>query len=199
MYLVTEDNITDLAADRWATTHDDRTRTLLTSLVRHLHAFARENRLTEAEWMAAIQWLTATGQVSNEKREEFILTSDVLGLSMLVVQMNNQFEEGATPATVLARRPDARSFGDLRRERRICDDEWNVARSQHREAARCVKHARRVRSFEARELQDALVHDGRSAGSRQRLSAGDPHRGDEGEPPRAIPRSIGLRPSARAR
>ena len=101
MHLVTEDNITDLAEERWATAHDERTRTLLTALVRHLHAFAREVRLTDAEWMAAIQWLKATGQISDEKREEFILTSDVLGLSMLVVQMNNEFEEQATPATVL--------------------------------------------------------------------------------------------------
>ena len=93
--------ITDLAEERWATAHDPRTRQLLTSLVRHLHDFARENRLTEAEWMAAIQWLNATGQISDEKRQEFILASDVLGLSMLVVQMNNQFDEKATPATVL--------------------------------------------------------------------------------------------------
>jgi hydroxyquinol 1,2-dioxygenase len=101
MHLVTEDNVTDLAEERWATAHDERTRTLLTSLVRHVHAFARENRLTEAEWMAAIQWLNRAGQISDEKREELILTSDVLGLSMLVVQMNNQFEDAATPATVL--------------------------------------------------------------------------------------------------
>jgi hydroxyquinol 1,2-dioxygenase len=51
--------------------------------------------------MAAIQWLNRTGQISNEKREEFILTSDVLGLSMLVVQMNHQLDPRATPATVL--------------------------------------------------------------------------------------------------
>jgi hydroxyquinol 1,2-dioxygenase len=58
-------------------------------------------RLTEAEWMAAIDWLTRTGQMSDEKRQEFILASDVLGLSMLVVQMNHRFDERATPATVL--------------------------------------------------------------------------------------------------
>jgi hydroxyquinol 1,2-dioxygenase len=99
--LVTEDNITDLAAERWATAHDPRTAELMTALVRHLHAFAREVRLTEDEWMAAIQWLNRTGQISNDKREEFILTSDVLGLSMLVVQMNHDFDAQATPATVL--------------------------------------------------------------------------------------------------
>src|SRR3954471_15807211 len=73
----------------------------MTALVPHMHAFAREVRVTEAEWMAAIQWLNRAGQISNEKREEFILTSDVLGLSMLVVQMNHKFDERATPATVL--------------------------------------------------------------------------------------------------
>ncbi|WP_243418393.1 dioxygenase [Actinomycetospora cinnamomea] len=98
---MTEETITDLAAARWATAHDPRVAQLMSSLVRHLHAFARENGLTEAEWMAAMRWLTEVGQISDEKREEFILASDVLGLSMLVVQQNNRFGPGATPATVL--------------------------------------------------------------------------------------------------
>ncbi len=101
MQLVTEDNITELAKQRWGTAHAERTRELLTGLVQHLHDYAREVRLTEAEWMAAIQWLTRTGQVSDEKRMEFILASDVLGLSMLVVQMNHRLDPAATPATVL--------------------------------------------------------------------------------------------------
>src|SRR3954465_7554232 len=101
MQLVTEDNITELAKQRWGTPHDPRPRELLTALVQHIHDFAREVRLTEDEWMAAIQWLKRTGQISDEKREEFILASDVLGLSMLVVQMNHRFDPGATPATVL--------------------------------------------------------------------------------------------------
>jgi hydroxyquinol 1,2-dioxygenase len=99
--LVTEENITDLAAERWGTAHDPRLAELMTALVRHLHDFAREVRLTEAEWMAAIQWLNRAGQISDDKREEFILTSDVLGLSMLVVQMNHRLDPAATPATVL--------------------------------------------------------------------------------------------------
>jgi hydroxyquinol 1,2-dioxygenase len=101
MLLVTEENITELAAQRWGTAHDPRTAELLQAFVRHLHAFAREVKLTEAEWMAAIEWLTATGQISDDKRAEFILASDVFGLSMLVVQLNNRFAEQATPATVL--------------------------------------------------------------------------------------------------
>jgi hydroxyquinol 1,2-dioxygenase len=99
--LVTEENITDLAVERWATARDPRMAELMTALVRHLHDFAREVRLTEAEWMAAIQWLNRAGQISDEKREEFILTSDVVGLSMLVVQMNHRLDPRATPATVL--------------------------------------------------------------------------------------------------
>jgi hydroxyquinol 1,2-dioxygenase len=101
MQLVTEDNITDLAAARWGTTHDPRLAEIMQALVRHLHDFAREVRLTEPEWMAAIQWLKRTGQISDDKREEFILASDVLGLSMLVVQMNHRLDPAATPATVL--------------------------------------------------------------------------------------------------
>lgn len=99
--LVTEDSITGLAEQRWGTARDPRLAEVLTSLVRHLHAFARDVRLTEDEWMAGIQWLTRTGQMSDEKRQELILASDVLGLSMLVVQMNHRFDERATPATVL--------------------------------------------------------------------------------------------------
>jgi hydroxyquinol 1,2-dioxygenase len=101
MQLVTEDNITELARTRWGTAHDERSRELLEALVQHLHDFAREVRLTEAEWMAAIQWLNRAGQISDEKRQELILASDVLGLSMLVVQLNHRFDPAATPATVL--------------------------------------------------------------------------------------------------
>ena len=101
MQLVTEDNITDLAVQRWGTAEDPRLAELMTALVRHLHDFAREVRLTEDEWMAAMAWLTRTGQISDEKRLEFILASDVLGLSMLVVQMNHRLDPAATPATVL--------------------------------------------------------------------------------------------------
>ncbi|MFJ9713387.1 dioxygenase [Streptomyces sp. NPDC101234] len=98
---VDEDNITELAVQRWATAHSLRLGELMTALVRHLHEFAREVRLTEDEWMAAIEWLTAAGQICDDKRQELILTSDVLGLSTLVVQLNNRFVPQATPATVL--------------------------------------------------------------------------------------------------
>ncbi|AXK31873.1 catechol 1,2-dioxygenase [Streptomyces armeniacus] len=101
MAVVTEGTITDLAVQRWSTAHSPRQAELMTALVRHLHAYAREVGLTEEEWAAAVEWLTATGRVSDDKRQEFILASDVLGLSMLVVQLNHRFAADATPATVL--------------------------------------------------------------------------------------------------
>ncbi|MDX3771800.1 MULTISPECIES: dioxygenase [unclassified Streptomyces] len=101
MAFVTNDNLTGLAVERWATAHSSRTAELMTALVRHLHAFTREVSLTEDEWAAAVEWLAAAGRISNDKRQEFILASDVLGLSTLVVQLNNHFSPQATPATVV--------------------------------------------------------------------------------------------------
>jgi hydroxyquinol 1,2-dioxygenase len=77
-----------------------RLKQVMTSLVTHLHAFAREVALTEDEWMQGIQFLTATGHQCDAKRQEFILLSDTLGLSMLVVAQNNAKPAGATEATV---------------------------------------------------------------------------------------------------
>ncbi len=81
-------------------TPDPRLRALMRALVRHLHAFAEETRLTEAEWLAAIRFLTATGQACDDRRQEFILLSDVLGLSMRVVDLNAGAPPGCTEPTV---------------------------------------------------------------------------------------------------
>jgi hydroxyquinol 1,2-dioxygenase len=70
------------------------------SLVRHLQAFAREVRLTQAEWDAGIDFLTRVGHITTDKRQEFILLSDVLGLSMLTVAVNAAASAGATESTV---------------------------------------------------------------------------------------------------
>ena len=80
---------------------DPRLRLVLDSLVRHLHAFVREVRLTESEWQAGIDFLTRCGQVSDERRQEVILLSDVLGLSMLTIEVNHPSGAAATEATVL--------------------------------------------------------------------------------------------------
>ncbi|MEV7061199.1 intradiol ring-cleavage dioxygenase [Streptomyces collinus] len=82
-------------------TADPRLGELLTGLVRHLHDFARETRLTQEEWERAIAFLTATGQACTDTRQEFILLSDVLGLSMLVETLNGDRAAGATESTVL--------------------------------------------------------------------------------------------------
>jgi catechol 1,2-dioxygenase len=86
------------------------------ALVRHLHAFVRDVELTEAEWHRAIRFLTATGQMCDDKRQEFILLSDVLGVSMLVDAVNNRKGPGATESTVLGpfyvADPPRRALGD---------------------------------------------------------------------------------------
>jgi len=74
---------------------------ILTSLVRHLHAFAREVELTIPEWETAIDFLTRTGHMCTDERQEFILLSDVLGLSMLVETISNRKFGVATESTVL--------------------------------------------------------------------------------------------------
>ena len=71
--------------------------------MKHLHAFAREVKLTEEEWFEGIKFLTAVGQKCDDKRQEFILLSDVLGLSMMIVALNHKTVPGATEATVLGR------------------------------------------------------------------------------------------------
>ena len=85
----------------FADTPDPRLRTLMQSLVRHLHAFVREVEPTEAEWMSAIRFLTETGQMCDDLvRQEFILLSDTLGVSMLVDAINHRLATGATETTV---------------------------------------------------------------------------------------------------
>jgi catechol 1,2-dioxygenase len=80
---------------------DTRLRQLMQALVRHLHAFATEVNLTEAEWLQAIEILTATGHITDDKRQEFILWSDALGVSMLVDALAHPNPGGATESTVL--------------------------------------------------------------------------------------------------
>ncbi len=96
---ITLGNITQAASDSFAGLPDARRRELMQQLVRHLHAFARETRLTHGEWQAAIAFLHRTGDISSSTRSEFGLLSDVLGLSSLVDLLAGQ--SGATPGSVL--------------------------------------------------------------------------------------------------
>jgi hydroxyquinol 1,2-dioxygenase len=100
MPYVNEQNLTDVAIERWSNIPDPRLRKVMTSLVKHVHAFVREIEPTQAEWAAAIDFLTRTGQMCSQKRQEFILCSDVLGVSMLVDAINHRRPSAATPSTV---------------------------------------------------------------------------------------------------
>ncbi|MFE4967387.1 intradiol ring-cleavage dioxygenase [Streptomyces sp. NPDC056660] len=99
--MTTEDAVTTEAVESLRGTDDPRLREVLAALIRHLHAFARETRLTQREWETAVAFLTATGQTCTDTRQEFILLSDVLGLSMLVETVNGHSDPGGTESTVL--------------------------------------------------------------------------------------------------
>jgi protocatechuate 3,4-dioxygenase beta subunit len=93
--------LTQRAVDSLQACPDPRLRELLGNLIRTLHGFAVENALTEAEWFAAIRFLTEVGQTCDERRQEFILLSDTLGLSMMVDLVNHESGGNATESTVL--------------------------------------------------------------------------------------------------
>jgi hydroxyquinol 1,2-dioxygenase len=95
-----EQQLTERVTASFDGTPDPRLKELMRALTRHLHAFVREVRLTEAEWQQAIAFLTATGHLTDDRRQEFILLSDVLGASMQTVTINNQAYWDATEATV---------------------------------------------------------------------------------------------------
>jgi hydroxyquinol 1,2-dioxygenase len=100
-HAVTEQELTELVLSKIAAAPDARFREVMLALVAHLHAFVREVGLSQEEWRTAIDFLTATGQKCDAKRQEFILLSDTLGVSMLVDAVNHRQHRGATESTVL--------------------------------------------------------------------------------------------------
>ena len=115
-----EQAVTDKVLNSFSSTTNPRLLELLQALIRHLHGFAREVRLTQPEWQAAIDFLTRTGHITDDRRQEFILLSDVLGLSMLTVAINEPTTPSATEATVFGPfyvddAPDVPLGGDLAR------------------------------------------------------------------------------------
>jgi hydroxyquinol 1,2-dioxygenase len=115
---IDEDNITQAVIARHAAAGDARAREVMTSLVQHLHAFAREVKLTEDEWAGGLRFLTECGRISNGRRQEFALLSDTLGLSMLVTALNHRKPKGCTESTV---------FGPLHAEGAPHDEHGNDA------------------------------------------------------------------------
>jgi hydroxyquinol 1,2-dioxygenase len=95
-----DERLTDAVVASFDGAANERFKAIAGSLVRHLHAFANDVALTEDEWFAGIDFLTRTGHITDDRRQEFILLSDVLGLSMLVVGLNNRRPPQATESTV---------------------------------------------------------------------------------------------------
>src|SRR5262249_4199179 len=97
-----QNSITDSALERLAQCPDARLKEVMTALIRHVHDFAREVKLTPSEWMKGIEFLTEVGHITDDKRQEFILLSDTLGLSALVdILANRGKSEAATESSLL--------------------------------------------------------------------------------------------------
>jgi hydroxyquinol 1,2-dioxygenase len=96
-----EEELVERVVASFAACPTPRLQELLTGLVRHVHAYIREVRLTEGEWARAVDFLTRCGHITDERRQEFILLSDVLGASMQMITVNNEARGDATEATVV--------------------------------------------------------------------------------------------------
>jgi catechol 1,2-dioxygenase len=92
---------TDAVIERLTECRDPRLRQVMAAVTRHLHAFVREVRPSTEEWLAAIDYLTRTGQMCSGVRQEWVLFSDVMGVSSLVDVVNNPTDERVTESTVL--------------------------------------------------------------------------------------------------
>lgn len=120
--------ITAAAESSFADSQNDRLREILQSLVRHLHAFAAETRLTEDEWRTGMSILAESGRLTNDQRQEFVLWSDALGMSMLVDAIANEKRPGATESTVLgpfwADGSPQREYGEAIFEQALGEPAW---------------------------------------------------------------------------
>lgn len=96
-----EKSITAAVIERLSECDDPRFKRVMTSLITHVHDFVREVSLTESEWMTAIEFLTDVGRTCTAKRQEFILLSDTLGVSVLVITLNHPADDGSAESTVL--------------------------------------------------------------------------------------------------
>ncbi|MET8429060.1 intradiol ring-cleavage dioxygenase [Nocardia sp. NPDC004860] len=171
-----EQAVTEEVLASFDATPDPRLREVMQSLVRHLHSFAREVRLSEREWDAAIEFLTRAGHITDEHRQEFILLSDVLGLSMLTVAINESAVLGATESTVFGpffvdEAPEVPLGGDIARG--AAGIPCYVS-GQVRSVTGAPIEGAKVEVWEADEdgFYDVQYPDGRSAG-RGRLRSGD--------------------------
>src|SRR5258708_38534743 len=98
---VTKDNITELVTKALSKDIPPRNRQIMTSLIRHMHDFCKEVDLTFDEWFAACEFLRRAGDISDEKRNEFILISDILGVKVLVDMRDHRATDCESEATLL--------------------------------------------------------------------------------------------------
>jgi hydroxyquinol 1,2-dioxygenase len=156
---------------------DPRLRQIMQSAVRHLHAFLREVRLTDAEWKTGIDFLTEVGHITDGRRQEFILLSDTLGASMQTITINNEAHGDATEATVFGPffvedSPHIELGGDTAGGAggQPCWVEGTI-----RDAAGAPVPGARIEVWEADEdgFYDVQYDDGRTAGRAHLTSAED--------------------------
>jgi hydroxyquinol 1,2-dioxygenase len=95
-----DEGLTQEVLATFSNSKSERFQQVMQSLVKHMHAFLKDVELTEDEWFKGIDYLTHTGHITNDKRQEFVLLSDVLGVSMQVIDINNKKSVGATASTV---------------------------------------------------------------------------------------------------
>ncbi len=96
-----EKSITQAVIGHLSECGDPRFKRIMSSLVAHVHDFVRDVKLTESEWITAIEFLTDVGRTCTDKRQEFILLSDTLGVSVLVITLNHPADNGSAESTVL--------------------------------------------------------------------------------------------------
>ena len=163
-----EEDLTRRVVESLGGCEDERLKEVLTSLTRHLHAFARDVRLTKREWEVGIDFLTRVGAITDDKRQEFILLSDVLGLSMLIDDINRPTHPGVTESTVFGPffvegAPHIEQGGDISRGA-PGTPAWLTGRVTDRDG-RPIPGAR-VDVWEADDhgLYDVQYGDGRTAG-----------------------------------
>ncbi len=145
---VSIDTITNIVTDAIAADVPPRQREILTALVRHLHAFAREVDLTHAEWLEGCRFLYEAGRDSDDRRNEFILLSDILGLEVLVDMLDHRVTEAETPSTVL---------GPFYREGAPAYPNGGSVVLQRHPAAETVMAAGQVRDTSGRPLAGAVL------------------------------------------
>ncbi len=158
-----EKSITAAVLARMDQCDDPRFKQVMTSLVTHLHDFVREVKLTDAEWFGAIQFLTQVGQTCTDKRQEFILLSDTLGVSILVITLNHPAEGGTSDSTVQGALLLGWRTGDAQwcEPRRRCEGRARVLLRPRAEQRRQA-HRRRLARHLVRRWRGHLRHaDGR--------------------------------------